>query len=70
MDVHHRINHVYNDMISYESRIVELELYNQAPTPQAIGIKERTLYLEQRNKALEYQMVEVTDTLGRHLDFW
>ena len=65
MDVHHRINFAYNDMITHDARIAELELYNQTSRNE-----EHTGSLEQRTQALEEQVVNVTDVLGHHLGFW
>ena len=62
MDVHHRINFAYNDMITHNSWIVEFELYNQTSTNE-----ELTGELEQRNEALEEQMTHVTDALGHYV---
>ncbi|XP_052624924.1 uncharacterized protein LOC128132410 [Lactuca sativa] len=64
MDVHHRINFAYNDMITHDARIAELELYNKTSRNE-----ERTGSLEQRTQALEEQVVKVTDVLGHHLGF-
>ncbi|XP_023759578.2 uncharacterized protein LOC111908001 [Lactuca sativa] len=65
MDVHHRINFAYNDMITHDARIAKLELYNQTSRNE-----ERTGGLEQRTQELEEQVVNVTNVIGHHLGFW
>lgn len=65
MDVHYNINFSNNDIITHESRIAELELYNRT-----LRNVEWTGELEHKNHVLEDQMTHVTDASGHHLGYW
>lgn len=65
MDVHHRINFTYNDMITHDPRIAELELLNQTSRNE-----ERIGELEHRNQELEEHVTHVTNVLGHPLGCW